>query len=463
MIPVLTVRTKVAVAYTLVFGVVFAAFACLVYRNSRDAWMAKLDASILAYAGKIASEVEEQQNERLFPVPDEFRSLSPGDLTGGRFLVRSLEGRIIVGDSALAGVPAPSGRPAAGEEGTFGMCGIGPENLRVYTGPVEVNDTVAFTLAVAAPVAAVEADLERLRILFSLAIPAVLIVASIAAYVITRAAFIPVSSMIATARKVSADNLGARLRLPRTRDEIRLLGETLNGMMDRIESAFRAQRQFVGDASHEIRTPLTIIRSDLELLRKRARSGAKAREIGAIMAEVDRLSKMAENLLLLSRLDSAPASLENGPLRIDEVIVECIRDMNPLFRNKGVALRLHIGEAMEIRGDRDGMKRMVFNILENSLKFTKRGGRVNVALARTPGEEMPVLVTVQDTGRGIAPGDLPRIFGRFYRAGEARGAGEGSGLGLAIVDNIVRLHGGVIAVESVPGKGTTITLRFPAL
>ena len=460
MMHLLTVRTKVAIAYTLVFGVVFAGFAYLVYRNFREASVAKLDASILTYAGKIASEVEEQRNERLFPAPGEFRSLSPGDLTGQRFLVRSLDGRVALDDSVLGRVPSLAALPASGAEGTFGIRDLGGERFRVYTGPVEVNDSAEFTLTVAAPMAPVETDLERLRFLFWLAVPAVLLVASIAAYVITRAAFLPVSSMIATARRISSDNLGSRLRLPDTRDEVRLLGETLNGMMDRIENAFKAQRQFIADASHEIRTPLTIIRSDLEFLQKKARSTSKIREIGAIVAEVDRLSKMAENLLLLSRLDAAPDSLRMEPVRLDEVIVESVQKFHPLFRAAGVSLNVHIGEAVEMGGDRDGLKRILLCLLENSLKFTKRGGHVTVSLGKEAEREMPVVVTVKDTGCGIAPGDLPRIFGRFFRAGGTRGEGGGSGLGLAIVDNLVKLHKGTVALESEPGRGTTVVLRF---
>ena len=460
MMHLLTVRTKVAIAYTLVFGVVFAGFAYLVYRNFREASVAKLDASILTYAGKIASEVEEQRNERLFPAPGEFRSLSPGDLTGQRFLVRSLDGRVALDDSVLGRVPSLAALPASGAEGTFGIRDLGGERFRVYTGPVEVNDSAEFTLTVAAPMAPVETDLERLRFLFWLAVPAVLLVASIAAYVITRAAFLPVSSMIATARRISSDNLGSRLRLPDTRDEVRLLGETLNGMMDRIENAFKAQRQFIADASHEIRTPLTIIRSDLEFLQKKARSTSKIREIGAIVAEVDRLSKMAENLLLLSRLDAAPDSLRMEPVRLDEVIVESVQKFHPLFRAAGVSLNVHIGEAVEMGGDRDGLKRILLCLLENSLKFTKRGGHVTVSLGKEAEREMPVVVTVKDTGCGIAPGDLPRIFGRFFRAGGTRGEGGGSGLGLAIVDNLVKLHKGTVALESEPGRGTPVVLRF---
>jgi len=461
MIGVLTIRFRVALAFTLAFGVIVAGFAFLVYGNSRDASVAKLDASILTYAGKIEAEVEEQSSERIFPAPAEFRSLPQGDLSGARFLLRSLDGRVVLHDTLLESVPP--GTAAQRPEGTMETSSLGGENYRLYTGPVEVSDTPAYVVTVASPMAAVESGLQRLRILFLFAVPSLLVLAAIAAYLITRAAFAPVASMIAIARKTSAENLGARLELPRARDEVRLLGETLNGMMDRIEKAFIAQRQFIADASHEIRTPLTIIRSDLELLRKESRSASRSREIGRVVDEVDRLARMAENLLLLSRLDAAPGSLRRSPLRIDEVIVECVQSMNPLFRARGVSLRIHIGEAVEMEGDRDAMKRILLCLLENSLKFTKRGGRASVALRKEPGSDLPVLVTVQDTGCGIAPGDIPHIFSRFFRAGDTRGEGGGSGLGLAIVDHLVKLHRGMISLESEPGKGTTFALRFPAL
>jgi len=453
-------RTKVTLAYTLAFGVMFAGFALLVYRNTRDASIAKLDASMETYAGKVEAEVQEQTGERIFPARGEFRALAPGSLESPRFILRALDGSTVLDDDTLGSV-APDVRTALQGGRVTGTARIGGRPFRLFSGPVEVNDTVAYVVTVAASMAAVESALGTMRLLFLFTIPGVLLLAALAAWLITRAAFAPVAAMIATAGRISARNLGDRLALPRARDEIRLLGETLNSMMERIERAFDAQRQFVADASHELRTPLTIIRSELEFMTTRGRRKGETAELRAIAGEVDRLAKMAENLLLLSRLDASPGALKLAPVRIDEVIVECVRVMAPLFRDRGIALDVRIDEAAEISGDREGMERVLLNLLENSLKFTKRGGRVRVSLGRESGGDLPVHVTVEDTGCGIAPGDLPHVFRRFFRGESSRGKEGGSGLGLAIVDHLVRLQGGIIAVESERGKGTAMSIRLP--
>jgi len=453
-------RTKVTLAYTLAFGVMFAGFALLVYRNTRDASIAKLDASMETYAGKIEAEVQEQKGERIFPAPEEFRALPTGGLENPRYLLRALDGRPVLDDSLL-GPLAPPARDALRGSPTRETAQIDGGEWRLYSGPVEVSDTAAFLVSIGVPMTAIESTLGTLRVFFLFAVPAVLLLAALAAWFITRAAFAPVTSMIGTAARISARNLGDRLSLPHARDEIRLLGETLNGMIERIEKAFDAQRQFVADASHELRTPLTIIRSELEFLTKRRRGKKEDAELRAIAAEVERLAGMADNLMLLSRLDDSPGVLKREPLRVDEVIVECVRDMSSLYRERGVRLEVRINEAVEISGDREGMQRVLLNLLENSLKFTKRGGRVRVALGRDSGDDLPVHVTVEDTGCGIAPGDLPHVFRRFFRGEASRGKEGGSGLGLAIVDHLVRLQGGIIAVESERGRGTVMSIRLP--
>ncbi|HTO93898.1 MAG TPA: HAMP domain-containing sensor histidine kinase [Bacteroidota bacterium] len=453
-------RTKVALAYTLVFGVIFAAFAWLVYRNTREASIATLDASMETYAGKIEAEVQEQTGERIFPVAEEFRALPSGGLENPRYLLRTVAGRIVLDDSLIAPL-APPARDALRGSPMRETAQIDGGEWRLYSGTVEVSDTVTFLVSVAAPMTAVESALGTMRILFLFAVPAVLLLAALAAWLITRAAFAPVTAMIGTAARISARNLGDRIPLPRARDEIRLLGETLNSMIDRIEKAFDAQRRFVADASHELRTPLTIIRSELEFMTKRRRGRKEAAGLRAVAAEVDRLARMADNLLLLSRLDDAPGVLRREPLRVDEVIVECVRDMSSLYRKKGVRLDVHIDEAVEISGDREGMQRVLLNLLDNSLKFTKRGGRVRVALGRDARGDLPVHVTVEDTGCGIVPGDIPHVFRRFFRGESSRAMEGGSGLGLAIVDHLVRLQGGMIAVDSERGKGTVVSIRLP--
>ena len=454
----LSIRTKVTVAYTIVFGLMISAFAFLVYRTMREAQRAELDANLRTFAERLGAEVEEQYSEGAFPVISEFNAIGGDGLSRPHYLLRDLSGRPVIDDTLLEHVAGQSPIDTLPE---YRDIALAATDWRVLSNPVEVNDRVMFVVIVSSSLEDVEAQLGMLRLLFLAVIPAGLVLAALAASLIARAAFAPVTSMIATANEISAENLQARLDLPVARDEIRMLGETLNSMMNRIQRAFEAQKQFVADASHEIRTPLTVLRSNLEYLQRKFRRAEPKAALRDAVAEVDRLSHMAENLLVLSRLESPSAGRDRTAVRLDEVMVECVHAMDPLFKSKGVRLDLHIGEAVEIPADREAIKCALVNLLENGLKFTRRRGRVSAHLEREASGELPILVTVQDTGCGIAPADLPHIFTRFFRSSATRGETAGSGLGLAIVDEIVRMHRGMVAVESTPGQGTTISLHFP--
>ncbi|HUI65221.1 MAG TPA: HAMP domain-containing sensor histidine kinase [Bacteroidota bacterium] len=454
----LSIRTKVTVAYTLVFGLMLCGFAFLVYRTIREAQRAELDAYLRTFAERLGAEVEEQYSEGAFPVISEFNAIGGEGLSRPHYLLRDLAGRTVIEDTLLE--PMVGGAPIDTLP-VYREIQRGEADWRVLSNPVEVNDRITFAVTVSSSLDGVEAQLAMLRLLFLAVIPAGLVLAALAASLIARAAFAPVTSMIATANDISAENLQARLELPVARDEIRLLGETLNSMMTRIQRAFEAQRQFIADASHEIRTPLTVIRSNLEFLHRKLRRAEPQAALRDTVAELDRLSRMAENLLVLSRLENPDAVRERTAVRLDELIVECVHAMDPLFKSKGVRLDVHIGEAVEMPADREAIKCAMVNLLDNGLKFTRRRGRVSARLERDTSGELPVHVSVQDTGCGIAPADLPHIFTRFFRSSATRGETAGSGLGLAIVDEIVRMHRGMVAVESTPGHGTIISLHFP--
>jgi signal transduction histidine kinase len=269
----------------------------------------------------------------------------------------------------------------------------------------------------------------------------------------------PVGEIARTAQQiVRAEDLAQRVPAGPADDELGQLAATINEMLERLEGLFTAQRRFVADVSHELRTPLTAMRGNLELLRRGvARDPAALDEsLGAMEREVNRLVRLAGDLLLLAQAE-AGLSLRREPVALDELVLEVVRELRPLA--DGVALTPEIAEQIEAMGDRDRLKQALLNVVVNALQHTPPGGSVRIALDRTSEQAR---LRVSDTGAGIAPEDLRRVFDRFYRVDKARSRGTGgAGLGLAIVKWIVEAHGGGVEVASVPGQGSTFILRLP--
>jgi len=270
------------------------------------------------------------------------------------------------------------------------------------------------------------------------------------------------SKMVETAKQISARNLDERLVLPRTRDEVRLLGEALNDMVVRIDEAFKSQRQFVAEASHEMRTPLTIIYSELEYARRYIKGPEAAQSIDVSLSEIDRLARMADRLLLLAKLDASQLVLHMQSIRLDELLVESIQLVSVLASKKDIDIVLHIEKAVELQADKERLKAVLLNLLDNAIKYSPPNSKVSVSLSagsRTPGV---VRIVIKDSGPGISQAELPHIFKRFYRVSSARAESTTrSGLGLAIAKHLVELHGGSISVISKMGEGTSFIVDLP--
>lgn len=263
----------------------------------------------------------------------------------------------------------------------------------------------------------------------------------------------------AAARIASADDLKTRLEWSGPMDELGRMTSVFNHMMSRLEHLFSVQQRFVADVSHELRTPLTAIRGNLDLIK---RYGMDRESFDAIQTEADRMARMVNDLLLLARADYGGLTLELEPIDVDTVVSEVYREARVLVQDRAVTVRMGDFEPARINGNADRIKQLLLNLISNAIKFTPEGGSITINL-RLEGDHC--VLEVSDTGIGISPEDQARIFDRFYQAdmSRARQTGEGAGLGLSIAKWIVDAHGGTIGVRSTPGKGTTFSIRLPAL
>lgn len=238
-----------------------------------------------------------------------------------------------------------------------------------------------------------------------------------------------------------------------------LAGYWLSGRALRpVATALARQRAFTADASHELRTPLTLLRGNAELLARHPERpvGDSAELVQDMIDESARLGRLVADLLTLARAEAGQAPLTRQAVDLSNVATATIRDLEPAASARGLSLTGDIAPAVILQADPDRLRQLLLILLDNAVRYTEQGSVV----LRLAEEGKHVLLSVTDTGRGIAPEHMPRIWDRFYRADPAR-SGDGTGLGLAIAKWIVEAHGGRIAVESRPGRGSTFTVRLP--
>jgi len=292
-------------------------------------------------------------------------------------------------------------------------------------------------------------------------VPLGLLLAAAGGAGVARIALRRVDEMTRTARRITAEDLSRRVPVRGAGDELDRLAETLNGMLVRLESTVVQLRRFTADAAHELRTPLTVLKGGIEVALRAERSGEEYRAVlASSLEEVERVSRLAEDLLLLSRL-TAGVEEERARVDLEPIVLEVFDVGSRLAQQTGVALRLAGAESATVIGQPRSLSRALMNLVENAIKYTPAGGKVELSLRTAEGH---ALLAVQDSGIGIAPADAERIFEPFVRldAARARETG-GSGLGLAIARSIVEAHGGTLAVESEPGAGSRFTIRLLTL
>ncbi len=337
-----------------------------------------------------------------------------------------------------------------------------------------------FDVYVGYPVTDIEQSLRKFRSSFFIGIPLALAISIFGGLWLARKALRPMEQIADTAREISAKNLSQRIDLPgKTDRELVTLTETLNLMFTRLESSFQQVNQFTSDASHELKTPLAIMKGEIEQTERHldaaqalgapALDPDDAREVlTSLMEEVERMQRIVEGLLMLSRADDRRLPLARENINIYEYLDSLREDAAILSEERGLQLDGRFDEqarGKQISADPTRLYQVVMNLVDNSLKYTPAGGKVKLFLYSTDHE---VRFGVADTGIGISKEDLPKVFRRFYRTDSARTGPHGDserslGLGLAIVKSIVEAHGGMIGVESELAKGTRFTITMPTV
>jgi two-component system, OmpR family, sensor kinase len=458
---VLSIKVKIVIAYTLVFGALLTGFALLTYEAAYDNEVAKLDARLESHADKIATELEEDAREPGFPRQAPLDSLQTGGLSTVKIRLLTLDKNTVFADSGFVLDTRMGWNDGPTKSVQKSTVRIAHKKHRIMQWPVDIENKIRYVVQIAAPMHDVEENLDPMRVLFLVLIPVGLILSGGAAYLISMLAFKPMMNMVKTAETISATALDARLVLPNVKDEVYLLGRALNEMIDRIDGAIKSQRQFVADASHELRTPLTIMKSELEFAHRTVKKSKLKETIGTSLAELDHLSSLVSDLLTLARLDGAQLKLDIAPIRLDEMLVECVQAVSGIAKRKKIKLKLFIEEAVEIQGDHKKIMSVLLNLLDNAVKYSPMRKEVSATLTISRGALRKAIIVIKDNGPGIPKTEQVRVFTRFYRGSQSRSQTDGSGLGLAIAQRFVELHGGQIILHSAEGRGSSFTVELP--
>jgi heavy metal sensor kinase len=303
--------------------------------------------------------------------------------------------------------------------------------------------------------------LGKMRVQLLLVLPVILLLTGLGGIFLANRTLHPIDQITRTAAEIGAGDLSHRISYQGPQDEIGRLAQTFDNMLSRLEAAFKRERRFTGDAAHELRTPLTVLRGQLDVTLSKSRKKSDYKStLQALGGQVDRLIRLSNALLFLSRSDQKQLSWEPEPINLADLLDPIVEQILPLANERNLTVRINIPPGLLVYGDADHLIRLFLNLLDNAVKYTPEEG--NIVL---DAEEVSsgVRIEVSNSGEGIPQEHIQHLFERFYRVDYDRSSVTGgTGLGLAIAREIVLLHGGQISVESDIGKGTTFIVILPA-
>ena len=376
----------------------------------------------------------------------------------GRFIRISIDGKIVYAsgpplerDFDPAALPPPPAVLLAPRTAKLGR-------LLLYSCPFRLGDGRRALIETGVSSEGIETAENGLALSLLIGLPVLLVMATASGYLLVRRALAPVEAMIEAAEALSFNSPRNRLPLAGTGDRVDALGGALNRMLERLDNAYQQATRFTADAAHELRTPLSIMRGELELIATRRDLPTDVQAaVGNALDETVRLSQIVESLGALALLDSTGGKRAHRAVDLTALATETIDQMRLLAEEKDIRLDGPRGPATFVAGDRNRLKQVLVNLIDNATKYTRPGGHIVVSVSSTHGV---AALAVSDDGIGIAEEHQAAIFERFFRVAPDRGE-SGAGLGLAIVKSICTAHGGRISVTRSPRAGSTFQVELP--
>jgi two-component system OmpR family sensor kinase len=464
--PFTSIRSKLTAWYVLLLGIILVLFSILLFFFLSKRLNESVDSSLTLSARIVARSTQISNSRTPFPGLDLFFDQFMGFGRDKSYKIYDGSGNIGSLSKNFDGSQFPLSDiaySAALKGGTSYETFIISDNhpIRVITMPVIRNGKLANLVQVGTSKKVVVDTLKNLAIILWTAVPSVLLLTALIGRFIARRALKPVAKITQTAKDIgSGANLSQRIPVPEVKDEIGELALTFNSMMDRLESSFSQMRQFSSDASHELRTPLTVLKGQSELTLGKERKPKEYQEvISSNLEEIQYMSKVLEDLFMLSKSDENQIALDYESVDLKLLIEEICRHAQIIASEKNIKIITAYIEKIQVYGDPVRLRQMIWNVIVNGIKYTQPDGEVTISLQE---KKDIALITIQDNGIGISNSDLPLIFNRFYRVDKARSREEGgTGLGLSICKFIVDAHKGSIDIESTLGEGTKFKIKLP--
>lgn len=481
----MTIRLRLTLWYTALLGATLILFSFFFYSILAANLWAQTQQEAARQAGEVANTLTLQLQGNILIIRNNPTRIQFPDLdffaNSVGVQVIDLNGMILKRSSNLGPMPVPNYTQALadirmGKNHRFYTSGNDDVPLLVFSVPIIANRTIVGAVQVIKPVAGVENTLGQVSryLIFGTALS--LILAAIVGAFLARRALTPIDTITQTAGAISrTKDLSRRLKIPNDASEVGQLALTFNDMLDRIQQLFHTQERLVADVSHELRTPLTTVQGNIELLRRISHGAPGGRgemtaelmqeTLDEVESETARMGTMISDLLLLAQADSGALQLQMEPVEMDTLLLDVYRQARRIAERRGphggLEIRLGAEDQALVRGDRERLRQVLLNLVDNAIKYTPGEGAITLGLEKLNGW---VKISVSDTGIGISPEDQAHIFERFYRADKARSRElGGSGLGLSIVHWIAHAHHGHIDVQSQLNQGSTFTLWLPAL